>query len=113
MPIKNPFGEQQDSPEKVLDNTGSITEENFLLYRLKRLIREGKINEGENLLFMEIEDFPTIGNLKVALSFYDILKKIDDEILEKSNFSRDEIEDGIDQLKSIYKMDNIEDLVKE
>lgn len=110
MPIKNPFGQGQDSPERVLDDTGAITEENFLLYRLKRLIREGKINEGENLLFLELEDSPSLPNLKVAMDFYDALKKLDDETLEKCDFSREEITDGIEQLKIIFKTDDIEGL---
>ncbi len=110
MPIKNPYESGQDTPEKLLDNTGIITEENFLLYRLKRLVREGKINEAENLLFDEIEDFPTLPNLKVALNFYDVLRKLDDETLEKCDFSKEEIDGGIEQLKSIYNLKELGDL---
>ncbi|MCL2322607.1 MAG: DUF6483 family protein [Oscillospiraceae bacterium] len=113
MPLKNPLQQGQDTPLKVLDDTGALKEEGFLLYRLKRLVREGRINEGENILFNEIEDAPTIPNLRVALNFYDSLKKLDDKTLEGYDFSREEIEEGINQLKVIYKIENIEEFARE
>lgn len=81
-----------------------IDEENFsktdLLHRqLLFLIREGKINEAENLLFEELDTKDT-KHLELAIDFYNRLNEMDDEFLESNNFSRQEVEEG---LKAIAK----------
>ncbi len=58
------------------------------------LIEQGKINEAENMLYerMDLKDKKYI---ELALDFYERLNNLDDEYLEKNNFSRKEVEQGL------------------
>ncbi len=89
-------------PENMMNEKGIISEEDFLSYRIRKLIKDGKINEAENILFNEIKNYKSEENLKIALKFYEELNKLDDEILEKDNFLRIEILEGLDEIKNIY-----------
>ena len=76
-------------PENIVNSSADS-----LHTELNKLLSEGKINEAENLLFDKIE----VGNTKhlaVALNFYDKLNKFNDETLEASNYSREEINQGL------------------
>lgn len=66
---------------------------------LLSLIDQGRINEAENLLHEEL-DCKDKRYMELALDFYERLNKFDDEFLEKNDFSREEIEQG---LKAIAK----------
>lgn len=65
--------------------------------RLLQLLKEGKINEAENMLFEEV-DTNDIKYLELALDFYNRLNEMDDEFLENNNFSRKEVEEGLKDL---------------
>lgn len=69
-----------------------------LLHRqLVDLIDKGKINEAEDLLFIEIEP----GNKKymeLALDFYERLNNLTNEFLESNNYSREEIQEGLKEI---------------
>ena len=56
---------------EVFDEQGYISGGNLLLYRLKKMILEKKVNEAENLLFDTIEQDPSEDYLKTAVVFYD------------------------------------------
>ena len=72
---------------------------------LKKRIDAGNINEAEELLFDLLENEPWEENQKaaLALSFYDHVNEKEDAFLEKANFSREEIIEGLeDAMKTVH-----------
>ena len=72
--------------------------------RLRRLADEGRINEAEELLFDILETASWENRQKAALAicFYDHVNEKDDAFLEKADFSRDEIMEGLeDAMKAV------------
>ncbi|EJP6473944.1 hypothetical protein NHI66_003330 [Clostridium botulinum] len=80
----------------------TISSDELLEYMIKKHLREGKINEAEDVLFEAIENQGTKKNLEVALFFYSELNKWDDAKLKKYNFSKIEIQQGLEDIKKIY-----------
>ncbi|MNP20782.1 hypothetical protein D3C76_1133720 [compost metagenome] len=54
------------------------------------------------MLFEAIEDRKSSRNLELAVFFYETISKWDDERLNKCNFSKAEIVDGLNEVKSLY-----------
>lgn len=79
------------------------TNEEFLLIDIKRLVLEGNINKAEDTLFSEIDRNKDINILFIAGEFYTMLMDLKDEELEDCNFSREEVIDGLNEVKGIFK----------
>ncbi|MCM1507268.1 MAG: DUF6483 family protein [Ruminococcus flavefaciens] len=77
-------------------------------YMLKN-IDIGNIHEAENKLF-EMTENRTMDSLLAGLIFYSHLNEKDDDYLEISGFSRDEVENGIKRLLSEYGLETMADL---
>ncbi len=86
----------------LLDEEGGNIGDDLFAYRLRKLLSERKINEGENLLFETVEAEPSEQNLKTALEFYEELKKMSDKELEACDFSYQEILEGLRALQKFY-----------
>ena len=84
----------------IMDRT-RYTEPDILHDKLKELLIDLKLNEAEDLLFDNI-DTENKNYLLVALDFYIRLNELDDDTLEKNNFSRDEIYSGMSDVKEMY-----------
>jgi hypothetical protein len=79
-----------------------------LLYgTIHRLISENKICEAENLLFEKL-DTGDRNYLTLALDFYQTINRLSDEELEKQNFSRNEIQEGLQQILKKFQVTSIE-----
>ncbi len=75
-----------------------------LLYKeIQLLIKQDEICKSENLLFENLDE-NNIDYLKLALDFYQTISKLNDEKLEKCNFSREEIAEGLHDILEIYKI---------
>lgn len=84
------------------DVGGSLSEkEEGMLSKIQDL----DINGAENDLYEMLEEGLTPGKLKLALWFYTQLRSLSDETLEKADFSREEIDEG---LEGVFKMYHIE-----
>lgn len=70
-----------------------VTEDNDFQV-LILLVKQGKINEAQNQLFDKLFGDPE-RYFKIALLFYDYLNDLDDEYLEASGYSREEIAEGL------------------
>lgn len=81
---------------KIVDET-NLSQTDLLYKRLKNLIRERKICEAENLLFENI-DVDNKEYLALALDFYQTINQMTDDELEAHNFSKQEINDGIEEI---------------
>lgn len=65
--------------------------------KLLNLLSDGQINEAENLLFAEL-DPKNNRQMMVAIDFYQRLNDLDDEFLKTNSFSREEIEEGLQDI---------------
>lgn len=79
-----------------------ISDDRLLEYALKRMADTGEINEAEMYLFDMLEDSPSRSKFLTAVEFYQHLNTLDDSFLQQSNFSREEIIDGLDAIKKMY-----------
>ena len=68
---------------------------------LKKLIDEGSINDAENTLLEEL-DSEDMEYLKLALMFYYTLNDKGGDFLDKNDFSKSEISDGLRYVAGIY-----------
>ena len=94
----------------IADEQGNCTSEGELYLNLKILIKQGKINEAENLLFERIKNGYNMEYMEIAIDFYAQLNDLDDEYLEKFDFSREEIKEGLQEVQRLY---GVEDLPAE
>lgn len=91
----------KDTVDYELPDEENYTQTDFLHKQLLELIEQGRINEAEDILFNEWEP----GNerfMELALDFYERLNNLDDEFLEKCNFPRGEIEQGLKDITAKF-----------
>ena len=64
---------------------------------LRKLVKEKKINEAENLLYEYMEELDQDENRAFGLSllFYDLLTGLSEEYLNDSGFTREEVTEGV------------------
>lgn len=80
-----------------------------ILRELLTMVNDGKINEAENLLYAEFEEGDK-RDIEKAILFYSYLNKLDDDYLEKCNYSREEIELGIKEVSRRAGMEGFEEI---
>ena len=80
-----------------IQDEASHTETDTLFLRLVELIDRGHINDAEDLLFKELNPSDT-RYLLLAVDFYQRLNAKTDEALENSDFSREEVEEGLNMI---------------
>ena len=81
------------------------TETDYIYKELITLLSQGKINQAENLLFEEL-DIRNKKYMELALDFYQRLNNYEDEFLEKNNFSREEIDEGLKEIAQKFGIPN-------
>jgi len=87
------------SDEIDLNNMGSTS---LLPILLKRFVYSGQINKAEDMLFDEIKKNKSEQIYKIAEDFYEMLLDKTDEALKKANFSREEVYQGLQDVKNIF-----------
>ncbi len=97
------LGKNDIDYELPSDNNYSNTD--LLYMKLINMSNEGKINEAEDILFDKINT-SNINELEMAFSFYLHLNNFSDNYLEKNNYSRDEISEGIKSICDRYNILN-------
>lgn len=96
--IKTLKDENKDKEEEI--NSFDANSDELYLY-LKELVNNKKINDAENYLFDKLNE----NNKKDFLSgmaFYKYLNEKDDEFLEKCDYSREEVLEGMADLSKKY-----------
>ncbi len=89
---------RKEPSEAVIFDTGAG---NLLSERLRVLVGEQKICEGEDLLFAAMEeDDPEAA--EAAVQFYSDINKLSDSELAAANFSREEIKEGLEAVCRYY-----------
>lgn len=66
----------------------------------------GEINQAENILYEELEE-GNVEYLKMAVLFYEHLNKMSNEYLEKCDFSRIEVAEGMKHVMKMYGYDSL------
>ena len=69
--------------------------------RLTALLREGRLNEAENLLFFQLDETDQ-GMLAAAVDFYRQANAMSDEELEAQDFTRAELWEGLGEVVERY-----------
>lgn len=87
----------KDDVEYLLSDEDNLSQSDLLHKQLIALIKQGRINEAENMLFEEL-DTDNTKYLELAIDFYNRLNEMEDEFLENNNFSRQEIEEGLKEV---------------
>ena len=68
---------------------------------LENLIEEDRINDAENILFEKLET-NNLMYATIATRFYEKLKGLSDEKLQESNYSREEILQGLNDMCDMF-----------
>jgi len=76
-------------------------ESDLLYVLLCKMIDDRKINDAENLLFDMLE-VNNQDHLAIATDFYNSLSNLTDKELKASDFSKDEISNGINEIKTLF-----------
>lgn len=93
----------KNSIENSIENDSVILKEDQLLeIMIKKYISEGQINKAEDMLFEAIEERRSPRNLELAVFFYETISKWDQEKLDKCSFSKEEIVEGLNEVRNLY-----------
>lgn len=99
---KTVFGKDTDEITEIIEKSASGAD--LLQKELLYFLSQGEICRAENHLFSSI-DPKNRYHLAVAVDFYNRLNSFSDEELEKADFSRDEIKEGLKNASQIFGMD--------
>ena len=96
------FGRDTDEFSEIIEKSSCGAD---ILYKeLLCMLREGEICKAENHLFDSV-DTSSKYHLAVAVEFYSILNSYSDEVLEKADFSREEVKDGLKTITALFGLD--------
>ncbi|MGL5379837.1 DUF6483 family protein [Clostridium sp.] len=87
-----------------IENVMKLSETDLLYKELQKLLQEGNICEAENILYKNLQT-SNIKYLEVAVDFYESLNLLEDEELEKCNFSREEVNEGLIEILVKFNID--------
>lgn len=84
-----------------IQDEANYTQADMLHLHLLALLRENRINEAEEYIFERLD--PTDNRyLMLALDFYQRVNMLSDDELEQANFSREEIESGMNEIITMF-----------
>lgn len=104
----------KDKVKTILDvdeDEDSATElEDDILERMaKKLIVDKNFNKAERLIFDGLDKQKTARRFELALNFFNEAHEFSDETLAKYDYSHDKIEKGIERLKVLYNVDEVDE----
>jgi len=91
----------KDMVEYTLPELSRYTQTDLLYERLIELADQGLVNDAENYLSDRL-DRSDIDEFEMALCFYLHVNEFGDDFLESHDYSREEINDGIQALAQMY-----------
>ena len=77
----------------------NLSNKDILYIVLKKLLKEGEFNKGEDLFYNELYKNKTQEFYELGQWFYNYLLNQDDKLLEEKNFPRREIYQGLEDLQ--------------
>ncbi|MCE5235699.1 MAG: DUF6483 family protein [Clostridiaceae bacterium] len=91
----------KDTPFYEMENREAQSASDLVHEKIMRLLDEGRFNEAEDMLFDALEEHG-ISCLRVATDFYARLNEFDDTVLEQNGFEREEIAQGLEDVKAMF-----------
>jgi len=91
--------EEESSAKINLDDIGSG---DILWIILKHLVGNGEYNKAENILFEALNKNNSQEIYQIALDFYKLLLEKSDEELKKGDFTREEVYQGMEDVKKLF-----------
>ena len=88
-----------------IENAANPSPTDLLFAELNRLIAEQRFNAAEDFLLDHIDPHNR-KHLELALDFYQKLNQFSDEELERQDFPRQEITDGIKSVLELFQLSN-------
>lgn len=101
MSAKIAFNKEEKSDEKF--KLGQMNSMDIFRMMFDKLFHEGNYNKTEDLIFNELEVNSSPEVYAIALEFYNLLLEKSDEELLKSNFSREEVYRGLNDIEKFVK----------
>lgn len=89
------LGKNYVSVEQEIENKYEVS--GMTLDDLLSMADEGKINEAENIILDRI-DYTNKNEVAAAALFYQHLSEMEEEFLERNNYSEEEVLDGVKQI---------------
>lgn len=89
------LGKNYVSVEQEIENKYEVS--GMTLDDLLSMADEGKINEAENIILDRI-DYTNQNEVAAAALFYQHLSEMEEEFLERNNYSEEEVLDGVKQI---------------
>ncbi len=80
---------------------GTVPPATLMYADMLRLLEQGDINGAEDMLYEQLDTSDT-DYLEAGLAFYHRLTELGDDVLEASDYSREEILDGVRDLSEMY-----------
>lgn len=91
------FNKKEDSAERI--NINQMGPTDLFKISFNKLFHSGDYNKAENLIFNELENNNSPEVYEIAVNFYNSLLEKSDEELNNSNFKREEIYQGLNDIK--------------
>ncbi|WP_297430717.1 DUF6483 family protein [Clostridium sp.] len=88
---------KEENSEKI--NIEQMTSTDIFKIIFIKAVHEGNYNKAENLIFDELETNYSDEIYKIAIEFYKSLLEKSNELLNQSNFSREEIYQGLKDIQ--------------
>ena len=101
------FNKEEKSSEKI--NFNQVGSGDILKIVLKRLVHDGDYNKAENILFDEINKNASKEIYEIGFNFYNVLLEKDDEGLKEANFTREEIYQGLEEIKELHEKQSMKE----
>ena len=104
------LGKQYVSVEREAENGYEVSGK--MLDELLGMIDNGEINEAENLMLDSI-DYSNENELAAAALFYQYLSEKNEDFLQKNNYSKEEVLDGINQIMQKAGYDDVTKIMEQ
>jgi len=95
----------KDTVNYEIPDETNLRQTDLLYNEIRQLVASGKICEAEDLLYARM-DTGDLTYLELAADFYQALNGLEDAELERCNFPRVEIHDGLKTLLALYGFQN-------
>ena len=95
------FGIKEEDVDDFVKNYHS---DKYDYERLKKLLDENKINEAEDILFNNVVETDR-DYFEMAVVFFYVLNQKEPEELEKCNYSKNEILEGLNDMAKLFNLD--------
>ncbi|MFB0920014.1 MAG: DUF6483 family protein [Oscillospiraceae bacterium] len=98
---------QKELTNYTIIDESNLTQSDLLYSKIKNLLNERKICEAEDLMFDTLD---TSDNryLELALDFYQSISLLSEEELKSCNFSREEIQSGLNEILNRFNIPDFE-----